>query len=150
MNVAIELVHIVSAIVFAAGYIAANVLTELAREAEDPAVRRVGIALSGWFGRWLVIPSAIVAGISGLLLAVALSYPLSARWIWLSGLLSLGVVGLAVALWRRLDERLEAAIAADDDAAALAILRDQRYVAIARAENVAVFVIVVLMVTRPL
>src|SRR5262249_42145490 len=125
-HIAVELVHVVSAIVFAAGYISTNVLTALARETDDGPGHRGGLAPSGLFDRILVIPFGTLAGISGLILFPLFGYPVTSQWIWLSTLLYLGVIGLGVTVWRLRGERIEAAIAADDDAAAVALLRDQR------------------------
>jgi uncharacterized membrane protein len=148
-TVAVELVHVLSALGFAGGYIAANVLVELARVSDDPLLRRTALGLGGWFARFLVIPFAVLAGLSGLALTVMIGYPVTAEWVWLSTLLFLAVVGLWLFVWRRRDERIEAALASDDDAAALAIIREPWVFIVARAENVAVFIVATLMVTRP-
>lgn len=148
-QVAVELVHVLGALGFGAGYIAANVLLEIARVTDDPPLRRIAVGLAGWFDRFLLVPFAVLAGISGIFLAVLLRYPVTAQWIWLSLLLSGGAVVLALAIWRRRSVAVDEALAADDDAAAAALLRDMRFVALRRGENVAVFILVVLMVVRP-
>ncbi len=148
-HIAVELVHVVAAIVFAAGYISTNVLTELARETDEAPTRRVALGLSGVFDQFLVIPFGTLAGLSGLVLFPVLGYPITSQWVWLSTLLYLGVIGLGITVWRARGLRIEAALADDDDAAVVALLRDQRYVALSRGENVVVFLIVVLMIVRP-
>ena len=51
--------------------------------------------------------------------------------------------------WAPIGERIDAAIARGDDAAAAAMLTAPRTVAVSRLEDVALVVIVVLMVFRP-
>jgi uncharacterized membrane protein len=148
-TVAVELVHVISALAFGAGYISTNVLVELARVTDDPVLRRVALGLSGWFDRFLVLPFGVLAGVSGLALTVMIGYPVTGQWVWLSTLLFLAVMALALFVWRRRDERVEAALATDDEEAAATILREPWAFVLARAENVAVFIVVTLMVVRP-
>lgn len=148
-TVVVELVHVVSAIVFAAGYIGTNILTELARSSDDTVIRRTALALGGWFDQFLQIPFGVLAGLSGLLLTVMIGYPLTSEWVWLSTLLYAAIIGLRLTVWRNRGIRIDAALAADGDDEVAALLRETPYVVLSRAENVAVFLIVVLMVVRP-
>jgi uncharacterized membrane protein len=149
MRVPVELVHVVTAMVFAAGYIASNVLIELARATDDRAIRRTSAGLAGWFDQWLTVPFGVVSAVAGAILVPLLSYPITAQWVWLSVLLFGVVLGLALTVWRTRHTRIQAAMSDDDDEALSALLADNRYVALSRAENVAVFIVVVLMVVRP-
>src|SRR4029077_17369538 len=103
----------------------------------------------GVFDRFLLIPFGTLAGLSGLILFPVFGYSIVHQWVWLSTILYLGVIGLGMTVWRTRGVQVEAAIAADDDAAAVALLRDPRYVALSRGENVVVFIVVVLMIARP-
>jgi hypothetical protein len=59
------------------------------------------------------------------------------------------IIGLALTVWRTRGERLRAAMAEDADETLNTLLSDVRYQVLSRAENVAVFIVVVLMVVRP-
>jgi uncharacterized membrane protein len=149
LNTALVLVHVLSAFLFVAGYVAINLLTETARRPGPLERRRTILGLSGLFDRGLVRTGGTVVGLSGLALVLSGGRSWTEPWIWLSAILYAAVIGLGILLWGPRGGRVEAAMAADDIATVDRLLNEPRYVALGRAENLALLVVVSLMVLRP-
>jgi uncharacterized membrane protein len=143
------LVHVLTAFLYVAGYVAINVLTEAARRPGPLDRRRTILGLSGLFDRSFVRTGGTLVGLSGLALVIAGGRAWSEPWIWLSTLLYVAITVLGIFLWGPRGGRVEAAIAADDVATVDRLLNDPAFVALARIENIALLVVVSLMVLRP-
>ena len=93
------LFHVGGALLFVAGYVATNVLTELARRSTDEPTLRAALGFSGWFDRRLLIPFATLSALAGLALVVARGYAWTAPWIVASTLLYLAVMLVGIFVW---------------------------------------------------
>lgn len=145
----VALVHVLSALLYVAGYVGTNLLTEVARRSTDEPTLRAAITFSGVFDRRLMIPFGSGVGLTGLLLAVASGYALTAPWIAASIVLYGGVIAVGIVIWGRRGGLIEAALNAGRLDEVRSLLREPRFVALSRAENVAVALIATLMVVRP-
>jgi hypothetical protein len=143
------LFHVGGAFLFVAGYVATNVLTELARRSTDEPTLRAALGFSGWFDRRLLIPFATLAAIAGLALVPARGYAWTAPWIVVSTLLYLAVMLVGIFVWGPRGGRIEAALTAGRIEDVRALLTESRFVTLSRTENATVAVIVALMVLRP-
>jgi hypothetical protein len=141
--------HLLAAFVFVAGYVATNVLTEVARRAGSLEERRAALAWSGRFDIWLYRRGGTGVLISGPIVLWAFGYPITAPWVLASSVLFLLLPALGGLYWAPIGKRVDEAIARGDDAAASALLSAPRNVAMSRFENVVLIVIIVLMVYRP-
>jgi len=124
------LLHVLAAFAYVAGYIATNVLTELARRTDDPAFRRESLRFSTRFDRLLNAPGGMVVAITGVATALIFGYSLLSGWVLVA-------------------REIDRAATAGDDAAVQRELRRPRNVAISRLENLVLLAIIVLMVIRP-
>jgi len=145
----ILLAHVGSSFWFVIGFVAAGVLTELARRAATGDERRVLLGLSGRFDGWFQIPGGTLVGPTGLVAVVVLGHGFAEPWVLVSIVLFAAVTFGGAVIWRRRSMRTRAALDAGDDAQVQAILADPRAVAQSWLERAAVAAIVVLMVLRP-
>ncbi len=145
----VALIHVGAALLFVAGYVGTNVLTEVARRSEDEATLRAAIGFSGIFDRRLLIPFGSVAAIAGLVLTAVNGYAWTTPWVAVSIVLYLVVMAVGIVIWGRRGGLVEAALGDGHPDVVRALLREPRYVALSRAENLAVAVIAALMVLRP-
>ena len=145
----LALLHVGGAFLFVGGYIATNVLTELARRSTDEPSLRAALGFSGWFDRRLLIPFATVSAIAGLALVPARGYAWTATWIVASTLLYLAVMLVGIFVWGPRGGRIEAALTAGRIEDARSLLAESRFVLLSRVENVTLAVIVALMILRP-
>ena len=143
------LVHVLSALGYAAGYVGTNLLTEFARRTDDPSTRRSALAFSTRFDRLLNAPGGTVVSLSGLVAVWVRGYSFITPWIVAAIALWLVVMGLGIVYWARFGRRVEAALASGDESVVTQVLREPRSVLVSRFENLTVLVIVVLMVVRP-
>jgi uncharacterized membrane protein len=146
---ALVLVHVLAALLYVAGYITINALTEAARRPGDLERRRTILGLSGLFDRVLVRVGGTVVGLSGLALVAFGNRAWTAPWIWLSTLLYLAIVGLGIGLWGPRGGRVEAAMAANDVQTVDRLLNERSFVVLARVENGMLLAVACLMVLRP-
>jgi uncharacterized membrane protein len=146
---AVALVHVGTAFLFVAGYVGANLLTEIARRTDQPIRLESALWFSGRFDRWLLIPFGTVTSLAGLALVALVGYAWTAPWVIASILLYAGIMGLGIFVWGARGRRIEAAHAAGDTAETWRLLREPRYYVLARLENLALVVVVALMVLRP-
>lgn len=145
----VALIHVGASLLFVAGYVGTNVLTEVARRSEDEATLRAAIGFSGIFDRRLLIPFGSVAAIAGLVLTAVNGYAWTTPWVAISIVLYLVVMAVGIVIWGRRGGLVEAALGEGRPDVVRALLREPRYVALSRAENLAVAVIAALMVLRP-
>jgi len=145
----VALVHVGAAFLFVAGYVATNALTEMARRSADETTIRSAVGFSGWFDRRLLIPFSMLAGLAGAVLVPLRGYPWTAAWIIVSAVLFAAVALIGILVWGPRGGRVEAALSAGRLDEVRALLRETRFVVLARVENATVALIVVLMVLRP-
>ncbi len=137
-----------AAFAYGAGYIATNVLTELARRTDDPVVRRQALQFSGLFDRRLNVTGGTIAGITRVITIFVFGYSPLTPWI-LAAIVTAVIVGTGILFWSRVGGQIDGAWAAGDDARVNALLRSPRNVAVSRAENVLFITLIALMVLRP-
>src|SRR6266540_1414513 len=140
------LLHILFAFGYVAGYVATNVLTELARRTDDPAFRRNALQFSTRFDRLLNAPGGALVGLSGIATAVVFGYSLLSGWVLVAIVLFVVIVATGIFYWSRVGAVIDRAATAGDDAAVVRELRRRRNVAVSRIENLVVLAIIVLMV----
>jgi uncharacterized membrane protein len=140
---------VLAAFWFVAGYVGTNVLTEIARRAPSHEARVAALGLSDQFDRWLYQRGGTAVLLTGIYAWLVFGYPLLTPWIVASVVLIVGIALLTGFYWRGYGQRINAAMASGDDAAARAVLTDPRAVLLSRLENAAVLAIIVLMVLRP-
>jgi len=143
------LLHVIAAFAYVAGYVATNVLTELARRTDDPSFRREALRFSTRFDRLLNAPGGTLVGLTGIAAAVVFGYSLTSGWVLVTIVLFALIVATGIFFWARVGGRVDRAAAAGDDAAVVRELRLPRNVAVSRVENLALLTIIVLMVLRP-
>ncbi len=143
------LLHVFAAFAYVAGYIATNVLTELARRTDDPAFRRESLRFSTRFDQLLTIRGGTLVVITGVATALTFGYSLLSGWLLVASVLYVLVVVTGIFFWGRVGREIDRAAAAGDDAAVQRALRRPRNVTISRLENLALIAIIVLMVLRP-
>jgi len=143
------LVHVISAILYGAGYIGTNLLTEFARRSDDPVARRYALAFSTRFDRMLNAPGGTVVSLTGLATTWAFGYSFLTLWIAASIVLWLIVMGLGIVYWRSYGKRVDSALSSGDESAVTRVLREPRSVAMSRIENLVFLTLVALMVLRP-
>ncbi|MDP9281291.1 MAG: DUF2269 domain-containing protein [Chloroflexota bacterium] len=143
------LLHVLFAFGYVAGYVATNVLTELARRTDDPVLRRNALQFSTRFDRLLNAPGGTLVGLTGIATAVVFGYSLLSGWVLVAIVLFVVIVATGIFFWTRVGAKIDRATAAGDDAAVVRELRRPRNVAVSRIENVVVLAIIVLMVLRP-
>ena len=145
----ILLLHVLAAFAYVSGYVATNVLTELARRTDDPNFRRESLRFSSRFDRLLNVPGGGLVAITGIATALAFGYSLQSGWVLVAIVLYAGIVVTGIFFWGRVGREIDRAAAAGDDAAVQRELGRPRNVAISRLENLVLIAIVVLMVLRP-
>lgn len=143
------LLHVLAAFAYVAGYIATNVLTELARRTDDPAFRKEALRFSTRFDRLLNVPGGMLVAITGIATALIFGYSLLSGWVLVASVLYVLIVVTGIFFWGRVGREVDRAAAAGDDAAVQRELRRPRNVAISRLENLVLLTIIVLMVLRP-
>jgi uncharacterized membrane protein len=141
--------HLLAAFAFVAGYVATNVLTEMARRAATSADRRAALAYAGRFDRLLNAPGGTAVIVTGLAAVWAYGYAITTPWIVASGLLFLMLPLLGGLYWAPFGRQLEAAAQRGDDQAVRGLLNARRNVALSRLENLIVLALLALMVFRP-
>jgi hypothetical protein len=141
--------HLLAVLVFVAGYVGTNVLTEIARRAGSLEERRAALALSGRFDIWLYRRGGTAVIVSGPIVLWAFGYSITAPWVLASTALFLLFPALGGLYWAPIGKRVDEAIMRGDDAAAASLLTAPRSIAVSRLENLALVVIIVLMVFRP-
>jgi uncharacterized membrane protein len=146
---ALNFVHIVSALLFVAGYVATNLLTEFARRDRDPVFRRTVLRLSTMFDRRLNAPFGTITAVAGIAAAVAYGYSFFSSWIAYSTVLLIAIIILGGTFWAPRGRRLESALASDDWPGVDAVLLDPRSILMSRVENLLMLAIITLMVFRP-
>lgn len=143
------LLHVLAAFAYVAGYVATNVLTELARRTDDPAFRRESLRFSTRFDRLLNAPGGTVVAITGVATALIFGYSLLSGWVLVASVLYVLIVVTGIFFWGRVGREIDRAATVGDDAAVQRELRRPRNVAISRLENLVLLAIIVLMVIRP-
>lgn len=143
------LLHVLVAFAYVAGYVATNVLTEIARRTDDPTLRREALGFSTRFDRLLNAPGGTLVGLTGILAALVFGYSLLSGWVLAAIVLYALIAAAGIVFWSRVGARIDRAAAAGDDAAVVRELRRPRNVAVSRVENLVLLTIIVLMVLRP-
>jgi uncharacterized membrane protein len=143
------LLHVLAAFAYVAGYVATNVLTELARRTDDPAFRKEALRFSTRFDRLLNVPGGMLVAITGIATALVFGYSLLSGWVLVASILYVLIVVTGIFFWGRVGREVDRAAAAGDGAAVQRELRRPRNVAISRLENLVLLTIIVLMVLRP-
>ena len=143
------LLHVLAAFAYVAGYVATNVLTELARRTDDPAFRKEALRFSTRFDRLLNVPGGMLVAITGIATALVFGYSLLSSWVLVASILYVLIVVTGIFFWGRVGREVDRAAAAGDDAAVQRELRRPRNVAISRLENLVLLTIIVFMVLRP-
>ena len=143
------LLHVLAAFAYVAGYVATNVLTELARRTDDPAFRKEALRFSTRFDRLLNVPGGMLVTITGIATALVFGYSLLSSWVLVASILYVLIVVTGIFFWGRVGREVDRAAAAGDGAAVQRELRRPRNVAISRLENLVLLTIIVLMVLRP-
>ena len=143
------LLHVLAAFTYVAGYVATNVLTELARRTNDPAFRNEALRFSTRFDRLLNAPGGTLVAITGIATALIFGYSMLSGWVLVAIVLFALIVLTGIFFWGRVGREIDRAAAAGDDAAVERELRRPRNVAISRLENFVLLTIIVLMVLRP-
>ena len=143
------LLHVLAAFAYVAGYVATNVLTELARRTDDPAFRKEALRFSSRFDRLLNVPGGSLVAITGIATALVFGYSLLSGWVLVAVVLFALIIVTGIFFWGRVGREIDRAAAAGDDAAVQRELRRPRNVAISRLENLVLLTIIVLMVLRP-
>jgi hypothetical protein len=146
---ALVLVHVLSAFAFVAGYVATNVLTEIARRHSDLQERRTVLGLSGAFDRRFVRTGGTLVGVSGVVLVAIGGWSWTAPWIWLSTVVYAAILILGIGVWGSRGGRVEAALVASDEATVDRLLTERPFVILSRIENIALLFVICLMVLRP-
>ena len=142
-------IHVGAGFVYVAGYVGTAVLTEIARRTDDPTTRRAAIDFSGRFDRVLVRVPGTVTGVAGLALTAAAGHPWTSGWVVAATIGFALVIGVGIVFWGRIGGTIEGALAAGDDAEVVRLLREPRFVAVSRVENLVLAAVIVLMVLRP-
>jgi uncharacterized membrane protein len=75
------LLHVLAAFAYVAGYVATNVLTDLARRTDDPAFRKEALRFSTRFDRLLNVPGGSLVAITGIATALVSGYSLLSGWV---------------------------------------------------------------------
>ena len=143
------LLHVLAAFAYVAGYVATNVLTELARRTDDPAFRKEALRFSTRFDRLLNVPGGMLVAITGIATALVFGYSLLSSWVLVASILYVLIVVTGIFFWGRVGREVDRAAAAGDGAAVQRELRRPRNVAISRLENLVLLTIIVFMVLRP-
>jgi hypothetical protein len=143
------LLHVGGAFVYVAGYVATNVLTELARRSTDEPTLRSALGFSGWFDRRLLIPFGTLTALAGLVLTALRGYAWTAPWVVVSVVLYGAVVAIGIFVWGPRGGRTEAALNAGRLDEVHRLMAEPRFVALSRVENATVAAIVALMILRP-
>ena len=143
------LLHVLAAFAYVAGYVATNVLTELARRTDDLSFRREALRFSTRFDRMLNAPGGALVALTGIAAALVFGYSLASGWVLVAIILYALVVATGIFFWSRVGREVDRAAAAGDDAAVVRELRRPRNVAVSRIENLVLLLIIVLMVLRP-
>lgn len=143
------LLHVLAAFAYVAGYVATNVLTELARRTDDPAFRKEALRFSTRFDRLLNAPGGVLVGLTGLAAAVVFGYSLVSGWVLAAIVLYALIVATGIFFWSRVGGAIDRAAAAGDDEDVQRELRRPRNVAVSRIENLVLIAVIALMVLRP-
>lgn len=141
-------VHIVFAIILFVGVIGGHVLGEMARRAPDLDRRRAVVALEAPFGVMTAaaVPLTIVTGLATMVL---FGYSVTDLWILATGAVIVVLVAFQVLFWNKVGPQVHDALGRGDDAVAVRLMRDPRAVVIGRIGVGLAFMIVALMVFRP-
>jgi len=142
------LLHVLSAFLYAAGYIGTNLLTEVARRTDDPTARRYALRFSSVTDRLYEIGGTLVA-LTGVLAFFVFGYSPFATWLLGATGLYLVIVVTSIVFWARVGREVDRAIQAGDDERAVALLRSQTNIVVSRTENVLFVLLIALMVLRP-
>jgi len=145
----VVLAHVVAAIAWVSGYTATNLLTEFARRSDDPVYRRSALGFSNRLDRLLNQTGGTLAPITGLVAMWVYGYSLFLPWIVASILLVVALVALGAGYSSRFGKRVDAALAAGDEALVTRLLRDPRTIAVSRLENLIMLGLIAVMVLRP-
>ena len=145
----VVLLHVFAAFAYVAGYVATNVLTEIARRTADASQRRQALSFSSRFDRMLNAPGGTLVGITGIVAVVVFGYPLTTGWLLAAIVLYALIVATGILFWSRVGAAIDRAAAAGDDVAVRRELLRPRNVAVSRIENVALLAVIALMVLRP-
>ena len=140
--------HLCSAIVLIAGVLGGNVLGVMARRAPDLEHRRSIVALGQPFERMATVAVPLTV-LSGLVTLMLYGYAITDLWVLATGGVILVLVAIQILFWNKVGPQVHLALERGDDAAAVALMRDPRAVAIGRIEVGLGFLIVALMVFRP-
>jgi uncharacterized membrane protein len=142
-------VHIIGAIALVGGSISASVLGHLARRAPGLVERRhIVLTVSPPLERMVGI-SVPITVVSGLVTLMLFGYSITDLWVLGTGLLIVANVLIQTQYWAKVGPRVHDALEGGDDAAAVALMRDPKSVAMGRIEVGLGFGIVALMVFRP-
>jgi uncharacterized membrane protein len=145
----LAVIHVGSGFVFAAGYIATNLLTELARRTVEPDRLRLLLEMSDVFDARLSRIGGTFVALSGLVLVPALGHRFDEPWIVGSIVAYLLVMLLGIIYWGRRGRFVGAARECGDLDRVHTLLVERRSIVVSRLENALVVTIVVLMVLRP-
>lgn len=145
---AVLLLHVLAALVYGAGYVGTNLLTEQARRTNSSEQRRYALHFSGVMDR-LNVFGGTFAGITGIAAVFAVGHSIVAPWVLSSIVLYVLIVGTGIFYWGPIGRSIDGAMRAGDEARAAAILRSPRNIAVSRSENILFLALVTLMVLRP-
>ena len=142
-------VHVVAAIFLLGGVIGGNILGEKARRAPDLERRRDVVALAAPFELMTTVAVPVTV-VSGLVTLWLFGYSVTDFWVLTTGAVIVVIVMIQVLFWNKVGPQVHDALGRGDDATALRLMRDPRAVRIGRLEVALGFVIVALMVFRPM
>jgi uncharacterized membrane protein len=145
----LALVHVGSALVYVTGYASTKMLSQIAISESDPGRRRVIFGIGDKIDSRFQALGGTIAGLSGLMLAVANGYALTQVWILLSIVIFAVVVVIGAGFWRHRSIAVRAALDAGDDARVVWLLTEPRARLVGWLELALIVTIVALMVLRP-
>jgi uncharacterized membrane protein len=142
------LIHVIGAIVWVGAHANLQFLAWRAEKANDDAGLERVLDDAGTLER-IIIPASLLVVLAGLAMVIDGPWSFSTLWIdlGLAGFATTFVTGLAVLKPR--GDRLAAQVDADGGFSPAAAAQAKRLLAVARADALAIFLVVVVMVTKP-
>lgn len=141
--------HIIAAMIFVTGYLGGAMLQVAGGRATDWSVRRVLIGKARTFSNGLLVPGFVVAGVLGVLTALAFGYPLHRGWVAYALALYVVILVTGLAYWNPLERKLTASAKSEDEATFQALSRRTATRFIGILDGLVVLALIYLMVVRP-
>ena len=148
-GVLLKYLHILAAMVFVTGYIAGTVLQVAAARSSDWPTREFAMRWSNVFTNRLLVPAVIVAGILGVVTAMALGYPILSGWVLYALVLYLVLLAVGIFWWNPLGKKQTAAAQAHDEARFTALARQPAIRVFATLDTLIILALIYLMVVKP-